>query len=726
MNICKGRTFRASLLASTVIAGSALTAGAQTAAPGQTIELEQITVQGEASAPQTGTAANDKPVTDPAATEGSQSYTSTAATIGGKGAVPLRQIPQSVTVITRERIEDQNFTQLEDIARQTVGLHVLRNDPGRSSIYSRGFELDNAFINGLPAPLSSIYGTQPDLAIFDRVEVLRGPAALYSGSSEPGGSVNLVLKRPTADPHVSGSVQAGSFKNFRGEIDVSGPVVKSQAIRARIVAAFQDRESVVDTNDNQIGILFGTVEADITDDTTLTVSAFHQERQSTPFNGLPAYANGDLLGVGRSTFIGADWNRFENQATEGFVELEHRFENGGRAKASVRVTDREVDFLYGQGGSAVGPTGNITRGGTGRKYWESTVSTDAHVDTPFDFLGLTHNLVVGIDYRRYVQTAQNANVRVPGTTNVFNPISNWPDPTVTYAAKSESDPQQLGVYSQLRLKPAEPVTVVLGGRVGWYDSETRNLTTGAITGVIDEDAKFIPNAALILDVTKNVSLYTSYAESFQPQTVATDVALPPRESESYEVGVKTSFFDGRLNGLLALFQQHDDNRAFSDVSTGGVFQAVGEVEVDGVEAEISGSPVKGWDLFAGYTFSDLDFIRAPVAQNGQAFSSFVPRHVFTLFSKYEFQDGILDDWSIGGGVKVSSSFYNVNGTARFEEDGYVTADAQVGYDFNDNISAALTVTNLFDEKYYERVGSATVFNFYGEPRAYTLKVNARF
>ncbi|MDX6806987.1 TonB-dependent siderophore receptor [Terrihabitans rhizophilus] len=723
MRIASGQ-YRAMLLATTMITALAAPAGAQQAVD---VELETITVEGQAQG-----AGGAKPKTDPAATEGTGSYTTDRATIGGKGAVPLRQIPQSVSVITRQRIEDQNFTQLEDIARRTVGLHVLRNDPGRSSIFSRGFEFDTALVNGLPAPMASIYGTQPDLFIFDRVEVLRGPAALFSAAGEPGGAVNLVLKRPTEETKVYGSVSGGSWNNFRGEIDTSGSLVKSGAVRGRVAAAFQDRDSFVDVNDNQVGVLFGTVEADLTDDTTLTVSAWRQERKSTPFNGLPAYADRRLLDVDRSTFVGADWNRFDNESNEALVELEHRLDNGGRIGAGMRVTDREVDYLYGFAGSVRGQaagvdsSGNIPRAGTARRYEERTVSADAHIDTPFQAWGLTHNFVAGVDYRRYEQTVQNGTVTVPGTTNVFDPDPSWQAPVVSYGDRLRTEPEQMGAYSQLRVKPVQPVTVVLGGRLGWYQNQTTNLRTGGLSGEFDEDAKFLPNLGLVVDITDNISVYGSYAESFALQTTAGAESLEPRESDSYEAGVKTSWFNGNLNTQLAVFQQHDKNRAFSDISTGGVFAAVGEVEINGVEAEISGSPIKGWDVFAGYTFSDMEFIRAPVAQNGQAFSSLVPRHVFSLWTQYKFDEGYLKDWSIGGGVKAVSSFYNVNGAARFEEDGYVIVDARLAYDINENIRASATVTNLFDEVYYERLGSATVFNFYGEPRAFNVKLEARF
>src|SRR5690606_22975133 len=159
--------------------------------------------------------------------------------------------------------------------------------PGRSSLFLRGFEIDNYLVNGLPAPISSIYGTQPDLAIFDRVETLRGPTGLFGGSGEPGGTANLGLKRAQDECSGSASVSAGSWENYRGEVDVTGPLLESGRLRGRFVGAYQDRESFTDVTDNKVSIGYGTVEADLTEDTTLSVGLWHQERDITPFNGLP-------------------------------------------------------------------------------------------------------------------------------------------------------------------------------------------------------------------------------------------------------------------------------------------------------------------------------------------------------------------------------------------------------------------------------------------------------
>ncbi len=712
--------FRIFLLASAM---SAATAAHAQQAP--QVELEQITVEGQAG--EDGLE-NGQTVRDPARTEKTQSYTTGKATIGGKGAVPLRQIPQSVSVITRQRIEDQNFTQLEDAARRTPGLLVLRNDPGRSSIFSRGFEFDQFSVDGLPAPMSSIYGTQPDLAIFDRIEVLRGPAALYSGNGEPGGSVNLARKRATDEWQGSVIGSVGSWSNLRTEVDASGALNEAGTVRGRIAGAFQDRESFVDINENQVWVGYGTLEFDITDATTLSIAAWHQEREGVPFNGLASFTDGSnywLMDVPRSTFVGADWNTFDNATTDYLAELEHRLDNGGHIKAGIRYSERDANMMYGYNQGTYDSTTGVLSGigFLAREYEGESLSGDVHLSTPFEAWGLEHNFLIGVDFRDYSETIRsNGAPTWPGGAPVVdlnNLDSNWPVPTFNWGNPSTTETTQAGIYSQLRLKPVEPLTVVLGGRLGWFEGTNGNSAY--------DETEFVPYAAAIYDVTNEISVYASYAETFQQQTGTLQVGgglIGPRHGDQIEAGIKASLFGGAVNASLAVFQLNDNNRAIGVPGISPPVVNPADVRTTGFEAEIGGEIAEGWDVHASYANLNTEYTRHP--SNADVFLTYWPEHVFNLWTKYTFQEPRLEGWHIAGGLKAVSSFYVASGGARLDQDAYVVVDAQVGYKINENLSAALTVTNLFDEKYYERVGSHQLFNFYGEPRAVNLSVKATF
>ncbi|MFG1478078.1 TonB-dependent siderophore receptor [Xanthobacter sp. V4C-4] len=680
-------------------------------------------------------------------TEGLDTYNAAITTIGVGTPTPVREIPQSISTVTSQRMADQNFTQLEDAMRRTTGMVVLANDQGRSSIFSRGFEIDTLLVNNLPAPLSSILGTQPDLFIFDRLDVLKGPAALFYGGSAgnnagPGGIINGTLKPATAKPFIASALEYGSWDFVRAEVDAGGKLNEAGTVRARIGGAFQDRNSFVDINDNQVWVGHGALDFDITENTTVSFHAWHQERDITPFNGLPAInlgtGEGQLLNVPRSTFVGGTWNRFNNEMTDYLVEVKHDLDNGGEAKASLRYSDRDIDYKYAYGRTAVS-TAPATSGNFGLAYTaaqvnESSLSGDAHVSTPFQLFGQEHQFTVGADFRRTDQTQWSpTSTNLPDVYNIYAP-NPWAvaEPLTVYNREAVTDPTQYGLYAQARINPIEQVHVILGGRFSWYDatSTVNTLNGGLLTttqSTVDVDGKVLPSVGLVIDMTKEISVYGSYSTTFMPQTelnAAGDV-LAPRQGYQYEGGVKGSFFDGALSASAALFVIRDDNRALA-TNVANVYVASGEVEVSGWEAEVSGRLAPGWDIYAGYTYTETEYLTATVAQLQSGFSTYTPKHNYNLWTKYEFQDGALRGFHVAGGVKILSSFYTKSGGVKLTEDGYTVVDAQAGYKFNDNWKATVTVTNLFDEVYYQRVGSTSLFNFYGEPRGYWLKVSATY
>ncbi|WP_157619289.1 TonB-dependent siderophore receptor [Skermanella stibiiresistens] len=683
---------------------------------GGTVTLDPLTVEGR------GGSANAA-----ASTEATRSYTSPVASVGSKGPVSLRDIPQSVTVVTRQRIEDQNMTRLEDALRRATGTTILTNDHGRSSIFSRGYELDAYMVDGLPSPLSSVYGTQPDLAPFDRIEVLRGPAGLFSGTGEPGGTVNLARKRALGTFSASGSGTAGSWNSYRAEADVTGPLVESGKARARAVGVFTDRDTFIDTTHNAGKVGYGTVELDLTEQTTLSFVVSREVKDITPFNGLPSYADGRLLDVSRSTFIGADWNRFDNSSNEAMIDLEHRFDDGGEARAAVRFVDRDVDFKYAYAGSFVNPvTNTVTMTALARQYEEESLAADVHVSRPFDLFGQTHNVTVGADYRRYDQELGQGTATVPGTVNVFNPTSNLAEPTIRNTLRTRNVPEQYAGYAQLRVKPITPVTAILGGRLSYYNLETTNLITNAVSEV-EVDGEFTPQLGLIYDLTKNFSAYASFTEIFQPQTTLASNGKPldPRKGEQFEIGLKGEFLDGDLTSSIGFFRTKDTNRPVANPATPGFSTAAGEVESKGIELEVGGSPLPGWNIFSSYSYLLSEYLVGTPAQVGQVFNTWTPKHTFNLWTTYDFGEGPLDGFSVGAGAKAVSSYYAQSGATRWTQDAYALFDAQIGYDLTKNVSATLSVNNILDKEYYSRTAGSTLFNYYGEPRSYWLKVAAK-
>lgn len=668
-------------------------------------------------------------MSDPGRTEGTGSYTGSQVTVGSKAPVSIRETPQSVSVITRQQIEDQNFTNVEEAVRQVTGMTIQKFDGAGifNDMEARGFPIEALQFDGLPVRHFSNAISAADMAVYDRVEVLRGPAGIFKGAGEPGGAVNLVRKRPLDEFQVGGAASVGSWNFYRGEADVTGPLFDSERVRGRIVAAYEDRDSFVDVIEKETAVVYGTVDLDLTEQTTLSVGGILQDVDSVYDRGLPAFADGRLLDVERSTYIGADWGHIDLQRNEAFAELEQRFDNGGHVKFATRIVDWETGAKYAFSNTAVDDDGNVDIRTSRNKNNGFDSTFDLHATTPIELGGQTHNLLVGADLR--TEHLVDRLGQGPTTTmNVFDPDHAIPEPDIDFATKRLTESKQYGVYGQTRIKPIDWTTFVLGGRLSWFDTDVTNELTGEKTASASVDRQFTPYAAVLVDLSDNFTLYGSYSDIFQPQTNLTvdGQVLDPRSGRQYEVGIKGEFLEGQLNTHLAVFDIRDKNRAVSDPDNDTFFVVAGEVQSRGMEAEVSGSPYPGLDLIAGYAFTTTKYLEDP-DNAGQTFSQGTPKHSFKLWGKYTFQpDTVLDGFSVGGGVLAVSEFGTESGGIRFEEDGYVVASARLGYRFNDNFDASFTVTNLFDETYYAHIGGATRQNYYGEPRAFMLNLRAKW
>lgn len=658
-----------------------------------------------------------------------RAYSQNFSAVGSKDATNLRQIPQSLTVITQQRIQDQNLVVLEDAMRKTTGMLVLTNDPGRSSIFARGFEIDNYLVDGLPAPVSSRHGSQPELVMFETVEVLRGPAGIFAGTGEPGGTVNLTRKRAGRAFGGYANVSLGSWDNARAELDVTAPLTASGKARARVAGSWQDTDGFQDLNQREIGVAYANLELDLGPATTASLSTSWQNRDMLPTMGLPAYTDGRLLDVDRSTFIGTDWSRFSNEGYDHFAEIAHRLANGGHVKIAARATDRFADYAYAFSRVGVNPANNLVGlQAFAAKYWEDTLALDAHASLPFELFARRHNIVVGFDHRRYDQVLhQTPTAPLPEMVNVTAPTYNAAQPAWNYSSRTETEPVQNALYSQLRLAVADRVTTVFGARLSWYESDATNLVNNSVV-TTSIDRELTPYAGLVVDLTPQIAAYASYTEIFQPQTNRTAAGdlIDPRVGSQLEAGLKGEFFKGKLNTHLAAFRLRDENRALADAANPAFFLPSGEVEVTGFEAELSGRLLPGWEIMTGYAYTETEYLAGTAAQLGAVFNTWTPKHHYTLWTRYDFQQPALKNWSIGGGVKVIGRFYGQSGNIRVIENGYTVVDLLLGYRFNDRFEARLSVNNVLDEVYYTRLASPVTFNYYGEPRSVTLKVSTKF
>jgi iron complex outermembrane receptor protein/outer membrane receptor for ferric coprogen and ferric-rhodotorulic acid len=661
-------------------------------------------------------------------TEGS--YTARSLDTGKTGA-SLRETPQSVSVITRQQLDDRNFTKVEDAVKAATGVSVTRFDGAGNynTIQSRGFDIGAILLDGMPIALGSNYSTALDTAVYDRIEILRGPAGLLQGAGEPGGTINLVRKRALGPLAVGANLQAGSFGLRRADVDVTSALNQAGTLRGRVVAVKEDRDSYVDVLFNKKELGYGTLELDINPATTLSVGFARQKARSVVDQGLPTYASGTLIDAPASTFAGLAANRQDMDTDDAFAELEHRLGNGGVIKAAVREVKRTNFYRSGRANSVAAANGDYRMETVDLAGKLRDRSYDLYLSTPFSFGGRQHRLLAGLN--RNDRDTGDGNFAYGPTyaANVFRPNYNMAYPNIVLPGFTGTTTRsEDALYAQAQFSATERLKLIAGGRLSWAEVQSRRTTDGLVTAQTQPGRQFTPQVSALYDISAHLTAYANYVETFvvQSQLDAARNLLPPREGKQVEFGLKGEFLNRRLQTQAAVFRIDDVNRAIADPVVAGASIAGGEVRSQGLELEASGQVMPGWDLLAGYAYTDTRYIKAPVAQQGQVFAQHTPRHLLNLSTRYAFRNAALRGVSVGGGVSWRSEFFAQSGAIRITSGNYAVAHAQVAWQINDQLALSLNVDNLFDKTYYEKVSGVSRQNFYGEPRRFVLALKARY
>lgn len=689
------------------------------------------TSSGPTTGTPTTTALPEVKVTDEAnstATEGSGQYTAREVSVGKLQQAP-RETPQSLSVVTRQQLDDRNLTKVEDAIKLSTGMTVTRFDGAGNynTFQARGFDLGSIQLDGVPIPQGN-YSTL-DTAMYDRIEVLRGPAGLLQGASEPGGTVNLVRKRAPAKLAIGADAAVGSFGLRRGTVDVGGGLNAEGTIRARAVAVVEDKDSFVDTLFNNKRLGYGTLEWDIAPSTTVSVGAAQQRVRAAIDQGLPTYADGRLADLPRSAFAGLRANRQDLETTDVFAELEHRLDGGGLVRLSARDIDRTAFYRSARANSALAADGSFTMETVDGDFHVRTRNYDAFLATPVQVAGRTHKLLVGASHNEGKSWDGNYAYGPSLPFNLLQPHYDLAYPDIRLPGfTSIVTRRENALYGQAQIGLTDTVKLLAGGRLSWAEVVTRSTSTGAVTASADPGRQFVPSLALMWDFHPQYTGYASYAETFvvQSQLNAAKQLLAPRTGKQVELGVKGEFLHKRLQAHAALFRIIDENRAIADPVVANAYIAGGKVRAQGFETEVSGQLQPGWDIVAGYAYNDTRYLQAPVAQQGQVFSPVTPRHSVNLFTRYAFTSPALRGFSVGGGMTYRSEFFAQSGALRINAPGYAVFNAQVGYQINDHLSLNLSVDNLLDKTYYEKVSGISRQNFYGEPRRVTVALKARY
>ncbi|HBP0108519.1 TPA: TonB-dependent siderophore receptor [Pseudomonas aeruginosa] len=650
------------------------------------------------------------------------------------GKVPLkpRELPQSASVIDHERLEQQNLFSLDEAMQQATGVTVQPFQLLTTAYYVRGFKVDSFELDGVPALLGNTASSPQDMAIYERVEILRGSNGLLHGTGNPAATVNLVRKRPQREFAASTTLSAGRWDRYRAEVDVGGPLSASGNVRGRAVAAYEDRDYFYDVADQGTRLLYGVTEFDLSPDTLLTVGAQYQHIDSiTNMAGVPMAKDGSNLGLSRDTYLDVDWDRFKWDTYRAFGSLEQQLGGGWKGKVSAEYQEADSRLRYAGSFGAIDPQtgdgGQLT--GAAYKFKSIQRSLDANLNGPVRLFGLTHELLGGVTYAQGETRQDTARfLNLPNTpVNVYR----WdphgvPRPQIGQYTSPGTTTTQKGLYALGRIKLAEPLTLVVGGRESWWDQDTPATR-------FKPGRQFTPYGGLIWDFARDWSWYVSYAEVYQPQAdrqTWNSEPLSPVEGKTYETGIKGELADGRLNLSLAAFRIDLENNPQEDPDHPGppnnpFYISGGKVRSQGFELEGTGYLTPYWSLSAGYTYTSTEYLKDSQNDSGTRYSTFTPRHLLRLWSNYDlpWQDR---RWSVGGGLQAQSDYSVDYRGVSMRQGGYALVNMRLGYKIDEHWTAAVNVNNLFDRTYYQSLSNPNWNNRYGEPRSFNVSLRGAF
>ena len=671
------------------------------------------------------------------------SYTTDANIDSATGlGLSIQETPQSVTVMTAQRMEDQAIRTLSDVVNNAAGVSARAYDSSRNGFSARGFSIDNYQIDGVPLQWGagdSAGETLLDIAIYDRVEIVRGATGLLTGAGEPSASINLVRKHADSDT-LTGTVWAsgGRWDAYSVMGDISTPITVDGSVRARVVAKYAENDSYVDLLHDKKLVLYGVVDADLTPSTKLSLGASYQDNdpRGTLWGGLPVwYADGSRTDWSRSKTVGADWTSWASTNETYFANLKQDIGTSWSVELygshAVNKADLRLLYLYGQPDEAtgLGMGTSAYRAETERSQFD----VGFRASGTYDLFGRTHDLAFGASYasQDYDSLTYASDALQPvGDFNAWD--GSYPEPTWGASAQVvDLRTRQWGYFAVTRLSLSDSLMFVGGGRISSWERKGLNYGSNLDFG---DDNRFLPYAGILYDVVPNHTFYASYTKIFEPQSSRDRDGnyLPPVTGENYEAGLKSAFFGGALNTALSVFHIKQDNLAQPDsgqtipgsTPPEQAYYAAEGATSTGFEVEANGEILPGWSVAANYTqFTAED-------ADGERINTLYPQKLLRVFTSYRFE-GPLSGLMVGGGVNWEDTSYTdtnnpVTGLdERLEIESYALVNLMTRYQLNNGLSAQLNVENLFDKTYYSQIGFYNQLA-YGEPRNVTLTLSYQF
>ena len=714
-----------------------------------------------ASALSTGAVAQeaDDPAIDVIVVEGiARSFLPKDTSSVARFDIPLEDTPASVAVLTEDLLELANIGDVGEALSLVSGVSFGGRNFSQPQYNYRGFEGGvEGSINVDNYRSSNFF--LPDRALIDRIDIIKGPVAVNYGEIQPGGTINLVTKRPDAGGGTKVKAQIGKWNQYRFEFDSTGAVAGNEDLLYRVIAAYEDSENFVDFVEDEVIVFGGSLDWQATDKLSFAAKYINQTRDArfdvggvvdvNTTTAEPTFTNPD---VPRSTFYGQPWNSTKADFINYGLEASYALTDRWTLNAIYDYQEVERYNLFAQ---ANGPTvnGSQTVGQRRREDREGLTELsnyEVNLVGDFEWFGQEHTFYVGVQHFDVNEDDVNR-VRVNlDPFNIFNPVYQSEDATGRGDAPLDdynvTEADTTSIAAQVYLNLTDRFSVLLGGRFSDQESVTTRFecdrsdvlagATGECAdtsfGISDlvpsvfvlperaEEEAFTPTVGLVFAATDNINTYFNYSRSFEAQTAPT-VSLDPSEGEQFEIGVKGLFFDNRLSVTSAIYHITKTNIALEDDDNPGTIIVQPEQTSQGFDLDIVGEVAAGWNVIAQYGYVD-----AETDEDLGLKPPRVPEHSGSIFTTYEIQSGKFAGLGFGTGYRYVGE-REANVSNRFTQDSYQTLDVQIFYNGFENVELLASGSNIFDEEYYDVTFNGSPNGVRpGKPSAWRLSAAYRF
>ncbi len=659
-------------------------------------------------------------------------YNPQSAGSATKVDAPLRDIPQTVNVIPQQLLRDQAVASMEDAMAAVPGVGLSHGDGQRDQVTLRGFSaIADQFVDGLRD--DALYFR--DLSNIERIEVLKGPAAVLYGRGSSGGLINRITKKPGANRREL-AVRVGSDNGRRGELDLAAT---DGAMAFRVTGAVERADSYRDQQFLERDAIAPSLQFQLGQATTLLLQAEHlSDRRVTDF-GIPSY-RGRPVDVPAGAYYGAanardvDYSHAEVTAL-GFT-LEHRFNDS----VKLRNAFRHYDYTLARYNTLVGSvnetalTAALNR--TNLRREEDGWFNQTELTQTATLAGMTHQLLVGIEVGRQDKDQVNRSQAGIATVALFDPVLPVLPKYLDVAPSTDNRGimKTASAYVQDLVSLAPRWKALAGVRYDRFDQQTRERRAGQ-PDLGRVDVAWSPRAGLVWQPSSTQSYYASVSKSFQPSAenfalAANNAQIEPEETTNKEVGGKFEFLGGALSATASLFRLERTNIKSTDPVTNRLIP-IGEQRTDGLEVTLTGQLPRGWQVVAGYSFLDATITSSPALDNSDNVvkrvpvqgkrATLTPRHGGNVWLAKTFGNGLR----VGAGVNaVGARFANPGNTVTLP--GFATVNAMAAYRVG-AVDLQLNVRNLLDRDHLvSGHGSAPNLNMPGAPRSASLTARYQF